>query len=201
MRMLLETEGEALSDRQHQADWLRIPTGRAGAFEDRALSTPAKGTFPREGGVKKILVATDFSAGSATAAEEGAVLARQRGAGLVLLHVIDSCPSEAFEHSGSAADLMLRLRQEAATRLNRLVEALQDTHVELQPALAEGLPGEVIAEWSHGADLLVLDAGHGRQSLGKFFSKGTLQTVLESAACPVLVVRQKARSGRDCAGR
>src|ERR1700690_2780050 len=52
----------------------------------------------QRGGIRKILVATDFSPCSTRAVESAVALARQCGASLTLLHVIDINPPEAITH-------------------------------------------------------------------------------------------------------
>jgi nucleotide-binding universal stress UspA family protein len=139
------------------------------------------------GGIRRILVATDFSQSSTRALDHGVALARQCGATLTFLHVIDINPPAAFRYAGGAETLMRGLRAEAITRMNRLAESLKLTEVDAQPMLVEGLPAEEIVEQSHGSDLVVLGMASAKRSW-RFFAKHTIQGVIERADCPVLVV-------------
>lgn len=148
---------------------------------------PGRDNARQRGGIRRILVATDFSPRSASAVQHAMALAHQCGATLTLLHVIDINPPEAFSYAGGADALMRGQRVEAITRMARLVDSLTPAQVEAEPMLVEGLPAEEIAEQSHCCDLVVLGAASARWSLGPF-SKHTTQGVIKAAACPVLVV-------------
>ena len=143
----------------------------------------------QRGGIRKILVATDFSPCSTKAVDHAVALASQCGATLTLLHVIDINPPAAFTYAGGAEALMRELRVEANTRMARLACSLTGAQVEAQPMLVEGLPAEEIVEQSIRCDLVVLGMASGKRSRG-LFAKHTTQGVLEAAACPVLVVRE-----------
>lgn len=142
------------------------------------------------GGIRKILVATDFSPCSTRAVEHALALARQCGASLTLLHVIDVNPSAAFTYAGGAEALMRGLRVEAITQMTRLAGSLTPAQVEAQPMLVEGLPAEEIVEQSNRCDLLVLGMASAKRSW-RPFAKHTSQGVIEAAACPVLVVGEE----------
>jgi nucleotide-binding universal stress UspA family protein len=141
----------------------------------------------QSGGIRKILVATDFSPCSTRAVEHAVALASQCGASLTLLHVIEVNPPAAFTSVGGAEALMRGLRVDAITQMARLAGALSPAQVEAQPMLVEGLPAEEIVEQSARCDLVVLGIGLAKRSW-RLFAKHTTQGVIEAAACPVLVV-------------
>jgi nucleotide-binding universal stress UspA family protein len=141
----------------------------------------------QRGGIRKILVATDFSLCSTRAVDHAVALASQCGASLTLLHVIDVNPPAAFTSAGSAEALMRGLRVDAITQMARLAGALSPAQVEAQPMLVEGLPAEEIVEQSVRYDLVVLGIGSAKRSW-RLFAQHTTQGVIEAAACPVLVV-------------
>jgi nucleotide-binding universal stress UspA family protein len=141
----------------------------------------------QRGGIRKILVATDFSPSSTRAVEHAVALAHQCGASLALLHVIDINPPAAFTHAGGAEALMRDLRAEANAWMTRLASSLNAAQVGAQPMLVEGLPAEEIVQQSKCCDLVVLGMAPAKRSWG-LFAKHTAQGVTEAAACPVLVV-------------
>jgi nucleotide-binding universal stress UspA family protein len=133
--------------------------------------------------VRKILVATDFSAASVKAAERAATVASRYKAALTVLHVID-INSQA--RAGTAEDLMKSLWTKASTQMGELGGSLSN-HAPTHTMLAEGLPWEVVVEKSRDFDLLVIGQRPNRW-FPKVFSHQTTQRVVENSACPVLVV-------------
>jgi len=163
------------------------------AVEDASphFSACARGGADAEPGrpIHRILVPTDFSASSVRAIKRAVVLARQSNATLTILHVIDINPPAAFTHCGSADDLMRQLWVTGTAELAQLKKSLEQTQVQIQTLLVEGLPHEAIVENSSGFDLLVISEPHAKSGWN-FFSKHTAQRVIEQAKCPVHVVRQ-----------
>lgn len=133
--------------------------------------------------IGRVLVATDFSAGGIRAVEVAAELARECGAALTVLHVVDIGVPAVF---GTAAELMGCLRRKAEVESRRLALGLGE-QVEGRTEIEEGLPAEVIVEKSKGFDLVVL----GRKRAGTrrgWFSRHTVERVMRDACCPVVVV-------------
>jgi universal stress protein E len=143
---------------------------------------------PRSRGIRKILLATDFSPSCTKAMEYAVALARQLAAALTVLHVIDINPPEACTHAGDAASLMWGLRVHAITEMDRLACSLAREQVQTQQMIVEGLPPQEILEQSKHSDLVVLGAQPAKRSWN-LFSKHTAQCVMEAAPCPVLLVR------------
>lgn len=136
--------------------------------------------------IRKILLPTDFSRSSAVALARAVALANQCGAAITILHVIDinAQPEAISEHTGQ--DLMKQLWGEGSARMAELAWSLRG-QVEARTTVQEGLPWEVIAHASRDFDIIVM--GNGSVKSGsRIFSQHTAQRVLESAACPVLVV-------------
>ncbi|MCY1277537.1 Universal stress protein family protein [compost metagenome] len=118
---------------------------------------------------RHILIAHDLSREADVALQRAAQLARQHGARLTLLHVLD--------HPD--------LRDATAAHLQRRLAACGSP--DAQVLLASGLPYEVIAQRlkDQEADLLVLGAHHkGRPEL---FSGTTLERVARCSQVPVLL--------------
>lgn len=144
--------------------------------------------------LRHILVATDFSTASDRALLRAALLARQRGARLTVLHVIPQGPLDlarrfALQAPESAEEEVRRsAREELEGRLARLSE-LPPHQVELRV----GRPGPEIARAAAdlGADLIVLGA-HGERFLKEVLLGSTVHKTLRLAPCPVLVVKQPA---------
>lgn len=193
MKMLLENQtfGRTNSWRGETLDsapaTCELRARGAASLEDRGDSAP------RSRGIRKILLATDFSPCSTKALKLAVALASQLAASLTILHVIDINPPAAFTHAGGADALMQGLRVHAITEMDRLAGPLPRTQVETEPMIVEGLPAEGILDQSRHSDLVVLGMQSAKRSWS-LFSRHTAQSVIEAAPCPVLVVREGTES-------
>ncbi|WP_414897292.1 universal stress protein [Rhodovulum sp. YEN HP10] len=130
--------------------------------------------------MKTILVGTDFSERSDRALRRATLLARQTGAALRLVHVVDDDqPVRIVEAEREAAAGLLQ--QQAATL--REHDGLDcAAHV----VLADPFAGLIEAVRQLGADLLVIGP-HRRQILRDVFIGTTAERTIRAAACPVLM--------------
>ncbi|MBE2181222.1 MAG: universal stress protein [Chthoniobacterales bacterium] len=152
--------------------------------------------------MKKLLVPVDFSdtAGRLLAVAEEE--ARVRGAGLVLLHVIEP----AAEVAGFETDPeMMRLKigrdmdneeRIEAARLRELAEGMTSRGVACESSVKFGLPADEIisAVRELGAERVVMGS-HGHGALFHLFTGSVVTGVLKQVDRPVLVVplRQPAK--------
>jgi nucleotide-binding universal stress UspA family protein len=139
------------------------------------------------GAVRRILLATDLSTASDGATRQAIDLARDLGANLVVVSVIDpAVPGAAGGHiqrmdqrrqarESSAQDVVLRGRR-AGVRVSFMVW--------------EGEPGPSIvdAAVSEQVDMVIVGS-HGRGSVGRLFIGSVSEFVVRNSPCPVLVVR------------
>src|ERR1044071_6331027 len=102
--------------------------------------------------IRRILVPTDYSTGSAKALQRATVIANQCHAVLTILHVIDI---NARLEQGTARSLMEELWSDGSVRMGQLAWSLAG-QVEAQTLLEEGLPSDVIVEKTAEFDLLVI---------------------------------------------
>jgi len=137
---------------------------------------------------KRILVAVDESEPAKAAIETAENLAFKTGAGIRLIHVVDTTKSWnpesalggelSYEFFRSEGEWLLRRAQK---RLNRQIPSRWE--------LLVGIPPQMIVadarQWN--ADLIVIGT-HGRGRLGTLLLGSTAQAVVASADCPVLVV-------------
>ena len=137
--------------------------------------------------IQHILVATDFSASATRAVRFAATLARQCGARLSLLHVVDISPPDAWSHSGSCRTLMTDQWAAAAAKIATLDAELAEHHLAAQTILVEGIPWEEIAHCACGCDLLVMGNPAPRRRWS-FFSPKTARRSAGESACPVVQV-------------
>lgn len=146
---------------------------------------------------KKILVPVDFSPCSDEAFRIACEMARLCGAGMTVLHVIDTGALESFNRLGllampsDAAGQRRRLRHHARLNLRRLLESEEAKEVALTRVIVEGSPFVEIAKSARTGkvDLVVMGSYGGRSgSVDKIFFGSTAEKVVRTAGCPVLTV-------------
>lgn len=144
---------------------------------------------PRVSMLKTILVPVDFSACSLKSLTYAVALAKQFGASVILLHVVE--PLRAGSRFASPED-HVRLRHAAERALAELARHEVLPHVEASPFVREGVPGQAITDFARmaGVDLIVI-ATHGYTGLKRVLLGSTAQRVVLHASCPVLVVRER----------
>ena len=131
--------------------------------------------------MKKIMLSTDFSERSDRALRRATLLARQYGASIALVHVVDDDrPRRIVETE----------RDEAEALLHQLAATLRDVdgvNCDTRVVLASPFAGIVRAVTDAAPDLLVIGP-HRRQMLRDVLIGTTAERVIRSAACPVLMV-------------
>jgi nucleotide-binding universal stress UspA family protein len=139
---------------------------------------------------RKILIAVDESTFSANAADAGLDLAKQLGAEVAFVTVVDRSKITYDPNADFAvAELLGTLKREAKALLNAFSAR---SSVALPPLefLETGEPVEKIVEaaktWQ--ADLIVMGT-RGRSALANVFLGSVAQGVLRDAPCPVMVLR------------
>ncbi|MGO8763009.1 MAG: universal stress protein [Desulfobaccales bacterium] len=145
-------------------------------------------------GFKAILVATDFSECAGAAFKVAKKLARQFGAKIVLLHVIQQrIVARVAEHLKVAPDKLLpAFREEAQQYLDEFLEKCCAADLEVTSMVTVGIPFQEIAVMARdlAADLIVI-GGYGRSGRGpieEVFFGSTAEKVVRLLPCPVLCV-------------
>lgn len=149
-----------------------------------------------ESKITHLLVPTDFSPCSKLAMEKALPLARQCGAAITLLHVVDVNYHIPQEGPASADMLRARLEAEGRERLGAAARELTKQGVELRTLLDEGLPCESICDIARKCDLIVIGKRKPKP-FWSWFSRRTLERVLDQAPCPVLVVPESKPHARN----
>ena len=146
-------------------------------------------------GIKSILVPIDFSAPSRKALDYAVPFAKQFGAKLTLLHVIEPIPGPDFANS---FPLMMENDKVVATAKGKLQMLVKqnaiDPKILERAVVSEGRAFHEIARAAENlkADLIIIST-HGYTGLKHALLGSTTERVVRHAPCPVLVVRENER--------
>jgi nucleotide-binding universal stress UspA family protein len=142
--------------------------------------------------LKKVLVPTDFSDSARQALRYGMSFAKEYGAELTVLHVVENLTV------GYASDLfpvpMAEVFQEisgyAKTELAKLGTEARARGLTVQEQVVQGKPSAEIIRFAseHEIDVIVLGT-HGKGMLDQALFGSTTERVVRRAPCPVLTVR------------
>ena len=135
--------------------------------------------------LNQVLVATDFSPPSEAALIYGRALARNFGASLHVLHVVEN-----FFLRPTPADPQTMLASKTQT-LNDSVSSEDRQALRAVTAIdVSDSPAAAIAEYARAKDIdLIVMGTHGRGTMSQLLVGSVAERVIRSAPCPVLTVR------------
>jgi len=143
---------------------------------------------PNTIGIQRILVPVDFSVCTAEALRYAGAFAKQFGAIIHLLHVVQL--NIAGEERGiPRTGLIRQMGQAARSALQKLVQVLWDGKIPTLIMIREGRPSEVILQEARDANAdLVIMGTCGHPGFLSFLRRTTTARVVRQASCPVLVL-------------
>jgi nucleotide-binding universal stress UspA family protein len=137
--------------------------------------------------VRRILLATDLSPASEAATTKAISLARDLGAHLLIISVIDPAVRGA---PGGRVERMDQRRAAREAAAQAIVVRGRQAGVPVNFLVWEGEPGPAIVEAAAAEDAdLVVVGSHGRSLVGRFLIGSVSDYVIRHAAAPVLIVR------------
>ena len=148
--------------------------------------------------IRHILAPTDFSEFSKKAIDYAFALARQFGAKLSLLHVIEvpAFPIEGFVPTGPGTKLLEDLEHHARLDLARLLPQAEEEKVDITRLVMMGNPYRKIVETAEAEEVdFIVMATHGRTGLSHMLIGSVAERVVRTAPCPVLTLRPDVKAG------
>ena len=147
----------------------------------------------RTSGVRRILYATDFSPASGPALAKALSLAKDNGAELLVVTVLDALPplaSEAYVSRQTYDRIAAEGRTAAQRRLERPIARARNAGVRARGLVLEGSAHEEISKAARRerSDLIVMGT-QGRTGLAKMLIGSVASRVIATAPCPVVTVR------------
>jgi len=142
--------------------------------------------------IRRILVPVDFSANARKAVTYANAFARQFGAAVTFLHVVQV--NYAYGEFGAIdfTALEREMRTGAQKELDALLATARSAGIAADALIREGSPAKIIADVARelGSDLLVVST-HGYTGLKHVLMGSIAEQVVRYAPCPVLVVREQ----------
>jgi universal stress protein A len=135
--------------------------------------------------IKRILVPVDFSRDSLDALSAARDLAKQFGAELLILYVIEPI------HFMTVAEVYEEQRRSSDVELTRIGADLRAAGQRFRILIKAGVPAHVIVDTARrsGAGMIVMGT-HGRTGLAHMLIGSVAEKVVRTAGCPVLITRR-----------
>lgn len=162
-------------------------------------SVAAKISLPLTVTLKKILVPIDFSDNSKKAIRYAVPLAKQFGASITLINIIEPTvfPSDFGFGQMSFPDVERELVDKAERELAGIVDDLKTT-VKIVSVVKAGIPFVEITNYAADEEFdLIIVATHGRTGFEHILFGSTAEKIIRKAPCPALVVRAEERDFVD----
>jgi universal stress protein A len=142
--------------------------------------------------IKNILLPTDFSNLSLSAASYAVDIAKQYGAKIHFLNVLEKTPPILAIRSLDLSEdkIVKTIDEDAKNSMNNALDKInQDKAVEILPVIKKGIDFEVIIDYSESNNIdLIVIATHGRTGILHTLLGSVAEKVIRYARCPVLVI-------------
>jgi nucleotide-binding universal stress UspA family protein len=136
----------------------------------------------------RILLPTDGSDATDPAVEQAIGLARETGAELHVLFVVEDIPYAPEMMDDRVAD---ELREIGENAIEKIREAAGEEGVDVVSALRQGAPHDAIMGYADEEDVDAIVMGtHGRSGLDRYLLGSVTERVVRTADVPVLTVRK-----------
>lgn len=141
---------------------------------------------------KKILIATDGSEYTKNAVEHGIELAKNTGAKLHAIYVVDTAAFASIPMDAAWESMYELLRQEGDEATKYVADKAEAEGLEVERSTVEGHPADEIIKYAekNGANLIVMGT-LGKSGLDRFLLGSVAEKVVRTSKIPVLVVRGK----------
>lgn len=141
---------------------------------------------------EKILIATDGSEYTKNAVDYGIDLARNTGAKLLTIYVVDTAAFASIPMDAAWESMYGLLKQEGEEAIKYVTERAQTEGLEAEGNLIEGHPADEIIKYSENNSISVIVMGTlGKSGLDRFLLGSVAEKVVRNSKIPVLVVHAK----------
>jgi universal stress protein A len=153
--------------------------------------------------VRRLLVPVDFSSASIRALDYATERARETGAAIILLHVLEPMVVSGPYGGATMWSLKEESRRDVKQRLEQLAKERTSAEVPLKAWLLKGMAGKKIVEAAEktGSDSIIMGSV-GRKGIRRLLLGSVAEAVVRHADVPVTIIREpRKRKQRVRAGR
>jgi nucleotide-binding universal stress UspA family protein len=137
-----------------------------------------------------ILLPTDGSEGTEGAITHAFDIAKTYDSTVHALYVIDLKEVNAIEHTFDLTEYTDEFRSQGESVLEELEARAEDAGIEITTVLDEGIPHEVILDYSDDEEMdLIVMGTHGRTGLDRYLVGSVTEKVVRLSDVPVLTTR------------
>lgn len=141
---------------------------------------------------EKILIATDGSEYTKNAVDYGIDLAKNTGAKLLTIFVVDTAAFASIPMDAAWESMYELLRQEGDAAIKYVIDKAKAEGVEAEGNLIEGHPADEIIKYSEKNSVSLIIMGTlGKSGLDRFLLGSVAEKVVRNSKIPVLVVHAK----------
>lgn len=141
---------------------------------------------------KKILIATDGSEHTKIAVDYGIDLAKNSGAKLYTIYVVDTAAFASIPMDAAWESMYELLRQEGDEATKFVAEKAELENIETERLTVEGHPADEIIKFADKNGISTIVMGTlGKSGLDRFLLGSVAEKVVRNSKIPVLVVRGK----------
>lgn len=141
---------------------------------------------------EKILIATDGSEYTKNAVDYGIDLAKNTGAKLFTIYVVDTAAFASIPMDAAWEGMYGLLKQEGDEAIKYVAERAETEGLEVEGNLIEGHPADEIIKYSEKNSISVIIMGTlGKSGLDRFLLGSVAEKVVRNSKIPVLVVHAK----------
>lgn len=141
---------------------------------------------------KKILIATDGSEHTKNAVDYGIDLAKNTGAKLYAIYVVDTAAFASIPMDAAWESMYELLRQEGDEATKFVAERANLENIEVECQTVEGHPADEIIKFADKNSISVVVMGTlGKSGLDRFLLGSVAEKLVRNSKIPVLVVRGK----------
>ncbi len=141
---------------------------------------------------KKILIATDGSEYTKNSVDYGIELAKNTGAELHAIYVIDTAAFASIPMDAAWESMYELLRQEGDEATKYVADKAQTEGLDVERNTVEGHPADEIIKYAEKNSISLIVMGTlGKSGLDRFLLGSVAEKVVRTSKIPVLVVRGK----------
>jgi nucleotide-binding universal stress UspA family protein len=139
-------------------------------------------------GFQRIILPVDGSESSTRAVKRALTLAKETGADVTAIHVMEYPYIASVDSVSSYPDLIDIMKKQGTTYLNAVKKQGSKLGISIKTKIVEGIPDDEIIKEAKKDDLIVMGC-KGRTALGRILVGSVCEKVVHHSKSPVMIIR------------